>query len=201
MVGFPGKYIGLASILENAGSTVSRDEREQCVFNTLALLRQTRMHPVGCVPSAGGRGWCLPGGGGLCPRGVYPSMHWGRHPRSCGQNTWHTLLKILPCRNFAADGNYNRYHTGRSSGSWVQDYASFRGWHANNFHVDPGHCSDLRQTLRDLMVSTRQKWDHTRVRNFTTHVHDILNKLRRRQINEKTSNWSRNLSKTNKKNH
>ena len=62
MVGFPGKYIGLASILENAGSTVSRDEREQCVFNTLALLRQTRMHPVGCVPSAGGRGWCLPRG-------------------------------------------------------------------------------------------------------------------------------------------
>ena len=34
--------------------------------------------------------------------GVYPSMHWGRHPS--GQNSWHTLLKILPCRNFVADG-------------------------------------------------------------------------------------------------
>ena len=25
----------------------------------------------------------------------YPSMHWGRPPRE--QNSWHTLLKILPC--------------------------------------------------------------------------------------------------------
>ena len=35
--------------------------------------------------------WCLLRGGG-----VYPSMHWGRNP-PCGQNSWHTLLKILPC--------------------------------------------------------------------------------------------------------
>ena len=65
--------------------------------------------PIGCVPSAAvavcwGGGvsarWEVPTRGG----GVYPSMHWGRHPR--GQNSWHTLLKILPCRNFVADGNY-----------------------------------------------------------------------------------------------
>ena len=54
--------------------------------------------PGGRVPGLGGWGACLvpeemPG-----PRGVgwYPSMHWGRHPRR-EQNSWHTLLKILPC--------------------------------------------------------------------------------------------------------
>ena len=47
--------------------------------------------------------WCLVPGGGcllwgrcLVPGGVwYPSMHWGRPP--CERNSWHTLLKILPC--------------------------------------------------------------------------------------------------------
>ena len=47
--------------------------------------------------------------GGVCPWGMrclflegvwlllggYPSMHWGRAPHV--QNSWHTLLKILPC--------------------------------------------------------------------------------------------------------
>ena len=48
-------------------------------------------------------------GGGLL-RGVpasghggYPSMQWGRPP--CEQNSWHTLLKILPCPHFVAGGN------------------------------------------------------------------------------------------------
>ena len=40
--------------------------------------------PVGCVPSAvvtvGERGLCFLGGLGVCFPGVYPSMHWGRHP-------------------------------------------------------------------------------------------------------------------------
>ena len=72
--------------------------------------------PVGCVPparllylpecSARGRGacsrgvpapvlWeCLVRGGGVW----YPSMHWGRTPLPpCEQNSWHTLVKILPC--------------------------------------------------------------------------------------------------------
>ena len=47
--------------------------------------------------------------GGVCPgvvsaQGVYPSMHLGRHPLRHGQNSWYTLLKILPCHNFIADG-------------------------------------------------------------------------------------------------
>ena len=42
--------------------------------------------------------------GGCLPGGVYPSMHWSRNP-SRGQNSWHTLLKILPCRNFVAHDN------------------------------------------------------------------------------------------------
>ena len=73
----------------------------------------------GCLPRGGGgvclpRGGVCPGGvcpeGGICPGGclprvVYPSMHWGRHT-PCGQNSWHTLVKILSCRDFVADGNY-----------------------------------------------------------------------------------------------
>ena len=53
--------------------------------------------------------------------GVYPSMHWGRHPLvstggvcipACtgadnppprGQNSWHTLVKTLPLRNFVCE--------------------------------------------------------------------------------------------------
>ena len=43
--------------------------------------------------------------GGVCSRGVYPSMHWGRHSPPRGQNSWHMLLKILPWPNFVAAGN------------------------------------------------------------------------------------------------
>ena len=47
----------------------------------------------GGVPAGGGQG--LPArGGGYLPR---------YSPR--GQNSWHTLLKILPCPNFVAGGN------------------------------------------------------------------------------------------------
>ena len=51
----------------------------------------------------------LPMGGGLSAQGsFYPSMHWGRHP-PCGQNSWHTLVKILPCHNFVADGSDSQF--------------------------------------------------------------------------------------------
>ena len=33
------------------------------------------------------------------PPATYP-------PSPCGQNSWHSLLKILPCPNFVAGGNY-----------------------------------------------------------------------------------------------
>ena len=89
---------------------------------------QTRMHSSGMPLSpsmhcAGGgvpppegvpawgvylpRGLYLPGGylpRGNCPGGCTCPGYLPRYsPR--GQNSWHTLLKILPCPNFIADGN------------------------------------------------------------------------------------------------
>ena len=29
-----------------------------------------------------------------------PGMQWGRHPRACGKNSWHTLEKTLPFPNY-----------------------------------------------------------------------------------------------------
>ena len=66
-----------------------------------------RMHWAGGV-SAGGLstqgGVCLlgvsaKGRGVSAQEGVYPSMHWGRHP-SCEQNDWQTGVKTLPFHNF-----------------------------------------------------------------------------------------------------
>ena len=73
--------------------------------------------PVGCVPSAvvavcwGGLpgGGCLPGGGGYLPRGCLPGgciTAFTEADTPPGQNSWHTLLTILSCHNFVADGNY-----------------------------------------------------------------------------------------------
>ena len=42
--------------------------------------------------------------GDVCPGGVYPRMRWSRHSPS-EQNDWQTPVKILPCRNFVADGD------------------------------------------------------------------------------------------------
>ena len=68
------------------------------------LLGDVCLLPAGLLPeglSCGGGGGQR-GAEGLLPGGAssqgggYPSMHWGRPP-PCGQNSWHTLLKILPC--------------------------------------------------------------------------------------------------------
>ena len=80
--------------------------------------------PVGCVPSAAvavcwgvsARGVSTHGGvsaqGGCLPRGrVYPCMHWGRHNPPPRQNSWHMLVKVLPCSNFVANGNQRHYKT------------------------------------------------------------------------------------------
>ena len=64
------------------------------VFTFKTRMHSSRMRTVrysrrlmgGCLP----RGWCLPEGV-VCPGGV--------HPRR-GQNSWHTLVKTLPFRNF-----------------------------------------------------------------------------------------------------
>ena len=59
-------------------------------------------------------GECLLGGGGVCPggvsqhalgRGVSAPVHAGIHPPLFGQNSWHTLVKTLPFRNYDGDGN------------------------------------------------------------------------------------------------
>ena len=54
-----------------------------------------RMPPLPCMPPPPRP--CMPPGH-ACP----PATH---APHPCGQNKWHTLLKILPCRNFVAGGN------------------------------------------------------------------------------------------------
>ena len=102
---------------------ISQYLERQC--RTFCYEIQEDCIPVGCVPPAccpylpactvprvSGRGGAVPGRGGAWSRGgvwsrrgeVYPSMQWGRPPPPCGQNSWHTLLKILPCPNFVAGG-------------------------------------------------------------------------------------------------
>ena len=73
------------------------------------LSLQQKCIPAGCIPPAH---WPW---GSVPTRGVY--MHGRYLPRGCtcpgehtyrytpcGQNSWHTLLKILPCPNFVAGG-------------------------------------------------------------------------------------------------
>ena len=58
------------------------------------------MHTVRCRRGHGGRGSVQ---GGVCPEGgVCPSACWDTPP--CGQNSWHTLVKTLPFRNYVANG-------------------------------------------------------------------------------------------------
>ena len=71
--------------------------------------------PVGCVPSAAVavRVGCLPGGGvcpgqGGLPRGICPgdvSQHALRQTPPPWTEFLTHAVKILPCRNFVADGN------------------------------------------------------------------------------------------------
>ena len=81
--------------------------------------------PVGCLPSAAGggvsgQGVCLPRGG-LPGGGVYPggvSAWWGEGGVYLGgclpdNPLWtesQTVVKTLPCRNYARNGNYGRDH-------------------------------------------------------------------------------------------
>ena len=49
------------------------------------------------------------GGGGRVCSGVYPSMHWGKHPPPhCEQND--TGVKTLPCRNYVAYGKHDFFN-------------------------------------------------------------------------------------------
>ena len=67
---------------------------------------QGGVYPVVCLGMSDQGDVCP---GFICPGVVYPSMHWGR-PLPCGQNSWHTLVKILPCCNFVTDGNNLWYY-------------------------------------------------------------------------------------------
>ena len=79
----------------------------------------------GCLPGdvcPGGlpREGCDCGGvcsGGCLPRGV---SAWGDvcETPPCEQNDWQTPVKILPCRNFVADGKNSNSHPGQSPNYW-----------------------------------------------------------------------------------
>ena len=104
-----------------------------CVFSTVPLggkqsnfTRQQECIPVGCVPPAAvafcwgsvclSACWDTPPCVGLeTPHQARPiNLHPGCGPGDlqcmpgqppCGHNSWHTLLKILPCSNFVAGDN------------------------------------------------------------------------------------------------
>ena len=104
-----------------------------CYYCCSQQISKQECIPVGCIPPAevavclGGLRQCMlgytPPGLGLdtiprawtpprCgpadpPPARLPQPPPGSGPRHppCGQNSWHTLLKILPCANFVAGGN------------------------------------------------------------------------------------------------
>ena len=77
--------------------------------------------PRGCTCLGGVPAWGVSAGGGVpargmgyLPGGVYLPRY---SPR--GQNSWHTLLKILPCPNFVAGGKYAvKQISGREQSLW-----------------------------------------------------------------------------------
>ena len=61
----------------------------------ISLAGEGSALPGGCLPSQGVS--TLQGGRSALPEGVVVSQHALRQIPLCGQNSWHTLLKILPC--------------------------------------------------------------------------------------------------------
>ena len=62
----------------------------------------------GCIPACTGQGGVYPKGVSshrdVCPGGCVSQHALRQTPPPRGQNSWHTPVKILPCRNFVADG-------------------------------------------------------------------------------------------------
>ena len=86
------------------------------LLQVVIRLHSSRMRTAHLLPispsmhCASGAAWSrrvflVQGEGCLVPGGGYPSMQWGRPPPPRGQNSWHTLLKILPCPNCVAGGD------------------------------------------------------------------------------------------------
>ena len=73
-------------------------------------MHTARLLPVSPSMHCAGGGVSAPGG--VCSQDevVYSSMQWGRPP-SYGQNSWHTLLKILPCPNCVVGGNKKAFQS------------------------------------------------------------------------------------------
>ena len=146
--------------------------RSSCILNY-----QQDCIPVGCVPPAccpylpactalGGGVWsqrvCLllvrggvpasgPGGGCLpLVLGVYPSMQWGNPP--CGQNSWHTLLKILPCPNYVAGGNMKAFQLSANRQAGRQ-----YGLHSEQSWICPGRgVGAVRSKFETVLVRWSQ---------------------------------------------
>ena len=78
-------------------------------------------------------------------------------PLLCGQNTWHTLLKILPCPNFVAGGKYCNRCTEETRPKWTSQ--PMRGCQVN-LH----HWSERDGSVVNGDVHTDRK--RTRKRNF-----------------------------------
>ena len=76
-----------------------------CVIHGWKKSCKQECIPVGCIQYCRTRWGVSSQERGVCPGGVYSSMHWSRHPAPCEQNNWQTPVKILPSRNFIADGN------------------------------------------------------------------------------------------------
>ena len=92
-------------------------------------------------------GGCLLGGsapGGCLLPGAHPSMHWGRHPPPCGQNSWHTLVKILPWPNFVAAGK-NR----------VNEHAISLTPREQHCQCTPLKTSNFSYTISDVLLKGR----------------------------------------------
>ena len=72
----------------------------------MARMHSSRMSTVGSSSRLLGSSASVHAG--THPQGLFldtPKVWAWRLPLPCGQNSWHTLLKILPCPNFVADGN------------------------------------------------------------------------------------------------
>ena len=69
----------------------------------------------GCVS----QGVCFPG---ECASGGCVSQHALRQTPLCGQNSWHTLVMILPCRNFIADGNNEKKNLSMDLWYWINPW-------------------------------------------------------------------------------